>query len=140
MASDLIAALEEARLGLLDLSTRNRLLALPAPGRARGVLLLDEENATAILAKLKAAKPFGFEAVGEAPPPKRGTKAEGVTLAGATPREEWQQDNRLRVRLPPAELARKLRDIIADACSSPSALSPGGTLARHRPNASPRSS
>ena len=115
MASDLIAALEEARRGLLDLSTRNRLLALPAPGRARGVLLLDEENATAILAKLKAAKPFGFEAVGEAPPPKRGTKAEGVTLAGATPREEWQQDNRLRVRLPPAELARKLRDIIADA-------------------------
>lgn len=36
MASDLIAALEEARRGLLDLSTRNRLLALPAPGRARG--------------------------------------------------------------------------------------------------------
>jgi hypothetical protein len=115
MASDLIAALEEARRGLLDLSTRNRLLALPAPGRARGVLLLDEENASAILARLKAAKPFGFEAVGEAPPPKRSIKAEGITLARATAREEWQQDERLRVRLPPAELAKKLRDIIADA-------------------------
>jgi hypothetical protein len=115
MASDLVTALEEARRGLLDLSTRNRLLALPAAGRSRGVLLLDDEDATAILARLKSAKPFGFEAVGEAPPAKRAAKSDGVTLASAAPRETWQQDDRLRIRLPPAELARKLRDIIADA-------------------------
>ena len=32
------AALEEARRALLDLSTRNRMLSQPAPGRARGLL------------------------------------------------------------------------------------------------------
>ena len=122
MTMNLAAALEEARRGLLDLSTRNRLLALPAPGRSRGVLLLDDEDADFILAQLKAGKPFGFEAVGDAPPPeakpaKRAPKraAEGVAMAGAASREEWQRDEKLRVRLPPADLARKLRDIIADA-------------------------
>ncbi len=124
MATGLAAALEEARRGLLDLSTRNRLLALPAPGRSRGVLLLDDEDADFILDRLKAGKPFGFEAVGEAAPedakpkrraPRRAAKAEGVATAGAATREAWQNDETLRVRLPAAELAKKLRDIIADA-------------------------
>ncbi len=120
-STPLAAALEEARRGLLDLSTRNRLLALPAPGRSRGVLLLDDEDADFILSQLKAGKPFGFEAVEAAPaeakPKKRAPRraAEGVATAGATGREEWQRDERLRVRLPPADLAKKLRDIIADA-------------------------
>ena len=37
--------LEQARKGLLDLSTRNRLLALPKPGRSRGVVMLADEDA-----------------------------------------------------------------------------------------------
>lgn len=40
----LAARLQEARRGLLDLSTRNRLLALPKPGRSRGVIILEEEE------------------------------------------------------------------------------------------------
>lgn len=120
MAETLAARLEEARRGLLDLSTRNRLLSLPAAGRSRGVLLLDDEDADFVLAQLVAGKPFGFEAAGEAAPAgpkKRVAKraAEGVSQAGAASREEWQRDEKLRVRLPPPELAKKLRDIIADA-------------------------
>ncbi len=136
--TDLRQALEDARRALLDLSTRNRLLALPKPGRSRGVVILDDEDADFVLGALAAGKPFGFEAAGEeapepapdaeAPPaegkPKRArrrtskaaAKAEGVAKAdGAAAREEWQRDDALRVRLPPADLARRLRDLMTDA-------------------------
>ena len=61
-AQTLAQRLEEARRGLLDLSTRNRLLALPKPGRSRGVVLLADEDAGFILDTLLAGKPLGFEA------------------------------------------------------------------------------
>ena len=119
----LAAALEEARRGLLDLSTRNRLLSLPAPGRARGVLRLDDEDADFVLAQLREGRAFGFEASGaeapaEKPAGRRAPKrraAEGVAVAGGASRDEWQRDEALRVALPAAELARRLRDIMADA-------------------------
>ena len=56
MSQDLAAALEAARRGLLDLSTRNRLLALPAPGRSRGVIWLDGEDAGFALETLGAGR------------------------------------------------------------------------------------
>ena len=168
--ADLAAALEEARRGLLDLSTRNRLLSLPAPGRARGVLRLDDEDADFVLARLAEGKAFGFEATAgedparddtaddaptavaraapettahpapatDAPParppraqpaaaaatktaarpaPRRraAPKADGITIATAATREARRADDRLGIHLTPTELARKLRDIIADA-------------------------
>lgn len=123
----LAARLEEARRGLLDLSTRNRLLALPSPGRSRGVVRLEQEDADSVHAELLAGRAFGFEAAGEeataetAPSgrPRRGTRrarAEGVATAdAAATREEWQRDALLRVKLPPADLARRLRDLMTDA-------------------------
>ena len=132
--TDLRQALEDARRALLDLSTRNRLLSLPKPGRSRGVLILDDEDADFVLGALAAGRAFGFEAAGEeAPEPsaaaeegrprrarrrpsKAAARAEGVARAdGAASREEWQRDDRLRVRLPPADLARRLRDLMTDA-------------------------
>ena len=134
--TDLRQALEDARRALLDLSTRNRLLALPKPGRSRGVVILDDEDADFVLGALSAGRPFGFEAAGEEAPgpetaeppaegrPKRArrrttkaaAKAEGVAKAdGAAAREDWQRDDMLRVRLPPADLARRLRDLMTDA-------------------------
>ncbi|HYF07867.1 MAG TPA: DUF4011 domain-containing protein, partial [Acetobacteraceae bacterium] len=138
--ADLATALDQARRALLDLSTRNRLLALPRPGRSRGVVIMDDEDADFVLGALSAGRAFTFEASGsavaEAAPqavaeveagakkprraPRRGTaraaKAEGVAAAreDAT-REEWQRDDRLRVKLPASELARKLRDLMQDA-------------------------
>jgi DNA polymerase III delta prime subunit len=121
------ARLEEARTGLLDLSTRNRLLALPKPGRSRGVVILEDEDADFVLAALAEGRAFGFEAAGaEAPPaegaapkPRRGRragKATGVATADAAKtREEWQADTLLRVKVPPEELARRLRDLMSDA-------------------------
>jgi hypothetical protein len=127
--TDLVAALEEARRGLLDLSTRNRLLSLPKPGRSRGVVILDDEDADFVLAALKDGGAFTFEALpgdapAEAPPaaakPRRGRraapKADGVGVAdAAATREAMQSDDRLRVRMPAADLTRRLRDIMADA-------------------------
>lgn len=52
--TDLRTALEEARRGLLDLSTRNRLLSLPKPGASRGVMILDDEDADFVLGALQA--------------------------------------------------------------------------------------
>jgi len=137
--ADLSAALNEARRALLDLSTRNRLLALPKPGRSRGVVIMDDEDADFVLGALLADRAFTFEASGSAAPtepepadaaepaarkprraPKRTTArtagADGVAIAkeGAA-REEWQRDDRLRIRLPASELTRKLRDLIQDA-------------------------
>lgn len=128
-ADTLAARLEEARRGLLDLSTRNRLLALPKPGRSRGVVILADEDADFVLESLLAGRAFTFEAgspaevaeaAAEAPKPKRGRrtakKAEGVATADASQsREEARRDTRLRVMLAPAELARKLRDLMTDA-------------------------
>jgi hypothetical protein len=142
-AQTLSQRLEEARRGLLDLSTRNRLLALPKPGRSRGVVMLADEDAEFVLAALLAGKPLGFEAAPDnapigpnepaAPPadpaapaepgakPRRRraarpAKAEGVeaAIAGRT-RDEWQADDLLRARLAPEDLARRLRDLMADA-------------------------
>lgn len=127
----LAARIEDARRGLLDLSTRNRLLALPKPGRSRGVIILDDEDADFVVAELLAGKAFGFEASGEHQPeppaegraakPKRSTrrtkpKAEGVAVAkvGET-REEWQTDYDLRACVSPEELTRRLRDLMQDA-------------------------
>uniref|UniRef100_UPI001F44F9C3 DUF4011 domain-containing protein n=1 Tax=Falsiroseomonas oryziterrae TaxID=2911368 RepID=UPI001F44F9C3 len=138
MDATLATRLEEARRGLLDLSTRNRLLALPKPGRSRGVVILADEDADFVLAELVAGKPFGFEAAeaesaadapatSEAEPaaadakPKRRRaakprKAEGVEAAAAgKTREQWQVDYLLRARLTPAELAKRLRDLMTDA-------------------------
>ena len=145
MPAGLTAALEEARRGLLDLSTRNRLLSLPAPGRARGVLRLDDEDAGFVLARLAEGRAFAFEASAEAAPtpdqpaagaleqtgnplvgtrPAKGPparrraarpKADGVAVASGATREARRADDLLAVDLPPEELARRLRDIIADA-------------------------
>ena len=65
--TDLRTALEEARRGLLDLSTRNRLLSLPKPGTSRGVIILDDEDADFALGALQAGRAFGFEASAAAP-------------------------------------------------------------------------
>ncbi len=51
-----------------------------------------------------------------AAPRKAAAKAEGVVRADdKTSREDWQRDALLRVRLPPADLARRLRDLMTDA-------------------------
>ncbi|MCX7373434.1 MAG: DUF4011 domain-containing protein [Alphaproteobacteria bacterium] len=125
MSTTLSRALEEARRGLLDLSTRNRLLSLPALGRSRGVVTLDDEDADFVWARLAEGKGFGFEASGAAATekpkgraPKRAGKADGVEQAGSATRDEWQRDEMLRVALAPAELTRRLRDIMADTRSA----------------------
>jgi DNA polymerase III delta prime subunit len=121
MADTLAERLEAARRGLLDLSTRNRLLALPQPGRSRGVVRLDDEDADFVLAALVDGRAFGFEASHDAPEaaPRRGrrpARAEGVASADAAQsREEARRDNRLRVRLPREDVARRLRDLMQDA-------------------------
>jgi hypothetical protein len=127
---DLRNALEEARRGLLDLSTRNRLLSLPKPGASRGVMIIDDEDADFVLGALQAGRAFGFEASAAAPEaaaveaspgkPRRArsvkVKAEGVGTAKAdAAREEYQRDDKLRVQLPPSDLVRRLRDIMQDA-------------------------
>jgi hypothetical protein len=127
---DLRNALEEARRGLLDLSTRNRLLSLPKPGASRGVMIIDDEDADFVLGALQAGRAFGFDysvtapeaAPAEASPGKLRrarsvkAKAEGVTAAKPdAAREEYQRDDRLRVQLPASDLVRRLRDIMQDA-------------------------
>jgi hypothetical protein len=128
--TDLRTALEEARRGLLDLSTRNRLLSLPKPGASRGVMIIDDEDADFVLGALQAGRALGFEASAattettaeEAPPgkPRRArsvkVKPEGVGTAKAdAAREDYQRDDKLRVQLPPSDLVRRLRDIMQDA-------------------------
>jgi hypothetical protein len=128
--TDLRAALDKARQGLLDLSTRNRLLSLPKPGLSRRVILLDDEDADFVLGALEAGRAFGFEASATAPAaapvqaspgkPRRARasrlKGEGITIAKAdATQEEYQRDDQLRVQLPPQDLARRLRDIMQDA-------------------------
>jgi hypothetical protein len=110
--------LEQARRALIDLSTRNRLLSLPAQGRSRGVIRIEEEDAGFVVQQLAAGKGFGFEAAvaGEAKTRKR---AEGVATASASAtREEWRRDTQLRVGVSAEELTRRLRDLMADARSA----------------------
>jgi hypothetical protein len=131
-AATLTQRIEEARRGLLDLSTRNRLLSLPKPGRSRGVVIVEREDADFVVPKLVDGGSFGFEAAGETPPeappapaepgakpkraPKRAKKVEGIAVAdGAKTEAEWQADDKLRVYVPPAELTRRLRDLMTDA-------------------------
>jgi hypothetical protein len=129
--TDLRQALEAARRALLDLSTRNRLLSLPKPGRSRGVVILDDEDADFVVGALAAGRAFGFEAAAEEAPdvpaepgtrPRRrrvskaAAKAEGVAKADASAtRDEYRRDDLLRAQLPPADLARRLRDLMTDA-------------------------
>ncbi|MDB5412417.1 MAG: damage-inducible protein [Rubritepida sp.] len=107
--------LQQARRALIDLSTRNRLLSLPAQGRSRGVVRIADEDAGVVLAQLGEGKAFGFEAA-QAGESKVRRRADGVATASATAtREEWQHDTNLRVALTPDELTRRLRDVMADA-------------------------
>ncbi|WP_368416368.1 DUF4011 domain-containing protein [Falsiroseomonas sp.] len=134
-AQTLSQRLEEARRGLLDLSTRNRLLALPKPGRSRGVVIMADEKTDFVFRELLAGKAFGFEpapeaaataaeaaaeALVDAKPKRRRAaspkKAEGVAAADPTKtRDQWQTDYLLRARLTEEEYARRLRDLMADA-------------------------
>jgi hypothetical protein len=139
-------SLEEARRALLDLSTRNRMLSLPAPGRARGLLHVgrpagaaDEAEAPAgqgaeppagredpafVLAQLAAGRAFTFEATRRGDGKRR---AEGVALADAKDASS---------RAMPARPARKAA---WPAFSSPSAPWSGAIRARRRRRAWPRS-
>lgn len=111
----LAATLQDARRALLDLSTRNRLLALPGTARARGVLRIEGERAGFVVERLAAGRAFGFEAT-QATEARGRRRAEGVRAASATATEaEWQGDDHLRVAASPEELARRLRDILTDA-------------------------
>lgn len=110
--------LQQARRALIDLSTRNRLLSLPPQGRARGVIRVADEDADFVLAQLAAGRAFGFEAA-QASEGRGRRRADGVTAAKPDAvREEWQADQSLRVALTPEELARRLRDLMADARSA----------------------
>ncbi|MCX7685445.1 MAG: DUF4011 domain-containing protein [Acetobacteraceae bacterium] len=89
------AALAEARRGLLDLSTRNRLLSLPKPGRSRGVVALSPQPPGPLLAELLAGRPHAIAPEEEPPaPPRPGT---------------------LRAAFGEAELTRRLRNLDQDA-------------------------
>ncbi|NKE45862.1 DUF4011 domain-containing protein [Roseomonas frigidaquae] len=113
--------LEAARRGLLDLSTRNRLLSLPKPGRSRGVVLLDDEDAGFVLAALADGRAFTFEAAADSPESaprrtRRPVRVDGVAQADAAQsRADARRDSRLRAKLPREDLARRLRDLMQDA-------------------------
>ncbi|WP_424810828.1 DUF4011 domain-containing protein [Roseococcus sp. YIM B11640] len=110
--------LNQARRALIDLSARNRLLSLPAPGRARGVIRIDDEDAEFVVAQLAAGKAFGFEA-GVVGAGGRRRRADGVSTAKAdATREEMRQDTNLRVAQTPEELTRRLRNLMSDARSA----------------------
>lgn len=101
--TDIAAALADARRNLLDLSTRNRLLSLPKPGRSPGVITLADEDAGFVVTRLLSGKTFTFEAVPEA--------AEGKE-------KDWRGDTQLRVLLNEAEMGRRLFGLMRDARSS----------------------
>ncbi|MFL1464169.1 DUF4011 domain-containing protein, partial [Roseococcus sp. DSY-14] len=107
-------ALDQARMALLDLSTRNRMLALPRTERARGILRLVGEDPAHLLPELLAGRAFGFEATARGAAAGRGARsAEGVALAkGDGP---WDKDALLRADLPADQLSLRLRQILQDA-------------------------
>ncbi|WP_431280597.1 DUF4011 domain-containing protein [Humitalea sp. 24SJ18S-53] len=94
--TQLTGALAEARRALLDLSTRNRLLAMPAA--SPGVLHLAAEDAGFVLGRLADGKPFGFEA--DMP-------------AGED--SDWKTDAKLRLALTEAMATKRLRALALDA-------------------------
>ena len=98
--TDLAGALAEARRALLDLSTRNRLLSLPKPGRSAGVIPLADEDAGFIVTQLLAGKDFTFEPAPEAQEGKEG---------------DWRGDTKLRVLLTDKEMPRRLLALSRDA-------------------------
>jgi hypothetical protein len=89
------AALAEARRGLLDLSTRNRLLSLPKPGRSRGVLALSPQPPAPLLAELLGGRPHTLAPEEDPPAPPR--------------------PGLLRAAFAEAELTRRLRNLEQDA-------------------------
>ncbi len=107
--TDIAVALAEARRSLLDLSTRNRLLSLPKPGRSAGVIPLTEEDAGFVVTQLLAGKEFTFEAAPEDP-------GEGKEESGKD--KDWRADTRLRVLLPEKEMPRRLLALSRDARTS----------------------
>ncbi len=107
-------ALGQARMALLDLSTRNRMLALPRTERARGILRLTGEDPAHVLAELAAGRAFGFEATSRGAAKGRGARsAEGVALAAGD--GPWDEDALLRADLPADQLSLRLRQILQDA-------------------------
>ncbi len=89
-------ALTTARRALLDLSTRNRLLSLPRPGRSAGVIALTDEDPDFVVTMLTGGKSFTFEA------------AEGDAT------ETTRTDTRLRAALGTADLPKKLLALARD--------------------------
>lgn len=83
--------LDSARRALLDLSTRNRLLALPSHQRARAVLPVAETDPADLAARLMAGHRLTLR-------PKGARGADGLALD-----------------LPAAELPRRLRNLLLDA-------------------------
>ena len=108
-------ALEAARAALLDLSTRNRMLALPRTERTRGVLRLAGEDPAHILAQWGEGKAFAFEATAAAATRGRGKpKPDGVVLADLA-KQGWRADALLRVDMAADQLALRLRQMLLDA-------------------------
>lgn len=118
------AALLAARRSLLDFSTRNRLLSLPAPGRSAGVLAIDGERSEAVFRRLvseRATMGFAPAAVSAAPgddgakrPRRRATTATGAAGTGAAPDPD---DTLLSSPLAEAALARVLTRLERDSRS-----------------------
>jgi hypothetical protein len=120
MAEAVRAALLAARRGLLDFSTRNRLLSLPAPGRSAGVLPIAGERAEAVFRLLvtdRAAMGFApaVAAVspteGDAPKPRR----RATTATGAAAPDP--DDKVLSAPLTEEALARLLTRLERDSRS-----------------------
>ncbi|MBE9605059.1 DUF4011 domain-containing protein [Acetobacteraceae bacterium H6797] len=84
--------LDSARRALLDLSTRNRLLALPRGNRARSVVLAANPDLAALTSALEAGRSLSLEAGGM--PAKPDT---------------------LQLNVPAADLQRRLRNLALDA-------------------------
>jgi hypothetical protein len=85
-------ALAEARRGLLDLSTRNRLLSLPKPGRSRGVLPLIPRPPGPVLAEMLAGRAHGI-----------------------APEETEPRPGQLHAGFSTEDLSRRLRNLDQDA-------------------------
>ncbi len=90
-------ALATARRALLDLSTRNRLLSLPKPGRSAGVIGLADEDPDFIAKTLADGKSFTFEA------------------AAGDATDATRADTKLRAALSETDLPKKLLALARDA-------------------------
>ena len=132
--TELRQALEEARRALLDLSTRNRLLALPKPGRSRGVRdpgrrgcrfrrrrtgrrprlrLRGGGRGRARRTGRRRRSPASRSAAAPARPPPRPRASRRPTTR---PRARTgSATNCCACACPPTDLARRLRDLMTDA-------------------------